>query len=236
MTDKTNTLSAELLPCPHCGEAPILHEIEAHSHAGGIAGFMPDHPGSWTIECCGGMIESTRAEVVAAWNCRATSAPVAAQAPDTISLQELWDAAGGNPNVKPDKAMLLAAIATQPAPSLQEPVAVPQGWALVPSTPNQAMINAFVAEYCKRGSSESGCYYAMIAAAPVHPIAAAPEAASGEKVGYLLLKTGKEPGTVINCSLDDGLYQLIARPEPRSQAEVFDECRAALALNSTKEA
>ncbi len=78
-------MSTDLLPCPFCGESPLMQEIEAHSHAGGIAGFMPDHPGSFTIECsssCGcGMIADTREQVTAAWNRRAAlSAQAAAPA------------------------------------------------------------------------------------------------------------------------------------------------------------
>lgn len=84
--------SAELLPCPFCGADPILDEIEAHTHAGGIAGFMPDHPGSFTIECpttnCCGMIGDTRAEVVTAWNRRA-----AMQAAEPVPMTESESAA-----------------------------------------------------------------------------------------------------------------------------------------------
>jgi hypothetical protein len=60
----------ELKPCPFCGGDPLLQEHEAHTHL--FATFMPDHPGSWTIECCDvGMIKDTREEVIAAWNRRA---------------------------------------------------------------------------------------------------------------------------------------------------------------------
>jgi hypothetical protein len=45
-------------------------------------------------------------------------------------------------------------------------VAVPEGWKLVPTHPDQFMINAFIAEYERPGGSESGCYRAMLAAAP----------------------------------------------------------------------
>lgn len=50
-------------------------------------------------------------------------------------------------------------------------LAVPQGWKLVPTHPDQFMINAFIAEYEKPGGSESGCYRAMLAAAPIIPAA-----------------------------------------------------------------
>lgn len=69
----SNTIE-KFKPCPFCGNAePILHEIEAHTHM--IATFMPDHPGSWAIECggagCGlGFLEETRAGAVEAWNRR----------------------------------------------------------------------------------------------------------------------------------------------------------------------
>ncbi|HJV75401.1 MAG TPA: DUF551 domain-containing protein [Noviherbaspirillum sp.] len=68
MTDNT-----QLLPCPFCGGAPVLHHIEQHSHNLMLNGqpIMPDHPGSWTIECCDvGMIKDTRDQVVTAWNKR----------------------------------------------------------------------------------------------------------------------------------------------------------------------
>lgn len=72
---------AELAACPFCGGEAILQEHEPHSHAGGIAAFMPDYPGSFTIECCctncnTGQIADTRAEVVAMWNRRAAQSPV----------------------------------------------------------------------------------------------------------------------------------------------------------------
>lgn len=65
---------AALRVCPFCGGAPTLEEIPPHKH-GGLARFMPDHPGSWVIEChtedCGcGLIRETRDEVIAAWNRR----------------------------------------------------------------------------------------------------------------------------------------------------------------------
>jgi hypothetical protein len=50
-------------------------------------------------------------------------------------------------------------------------VAVPEGWKLVPTHPDQFMINAFITEYERPGGSESGCYRAMLAAAPVTPAA-----------------------------------------------------------------
>lgn len=61
----------ELLPCPFCGGDPVLQVHEPHKHA--LATFMPDHPGSATVECACevGMIDVTAEKVVAKWNRRA---------------------------------------------------------------------------------------------------------------------------------------------------------------------
>jgi len=67
----------ELKPCPFCGHAPLLTEIPPHKHHLQIGDFrMPDHPGSFTIECgCGcGLIDETQAAVVKRWNTRAAAA------------------------------------------------------------------------------------------------------------------------------------------------------------------
>lgn len=61
-----------LKPCPFCGGEALEIEHPPHKHV--IATFMPDHPGSWTIECveCSvGMIAPTKDEVEGAWNRRA---------------------------------------------------------------------------------------------------------------------------------------------------------------------
>lgn len=65
-----NGPTMELKLCPFCGGEPIIEEHPAHTHK--LATFMPDHPGSWTIECaCGcGLIRDMRETVVDAWNAR----------------------------------------------------------------------------------------------------------------------------------------------------------------------
>lgn len=68
-----------LMPCPFCGGTPMLVEHEAHTHSGALKSFLPDlpdHTGSWTIECCDvGMIKDTREDVITAWNRRAAPQP-----------------------------------------------------------------------------------------------------------------------------------------------------------------
>jgi len=82
----------DLLPCPFCGGEAAMQEHEPHSHSSmlkSIIPSLPDHPGSFTIECvkagCNtGQIADTRAEVVAMWNRRAAGHQAAA--PDIKAL------------------------------------------------------------------------------------------------------------------------------------------------------
>ncbi|WP_119154185.1 Lar family restriction alleviation protein [Caldimonas tepidiphila] len=67
---------AQLLPCPHCGAEPLIHDIQPHAHSFNFGGWkMPDHPGSTVIECgCGaGMIDESRERVLERWNRRAAA-------------------------------------------------------------------------------------------------------------------------------------------------------------------
>jgi Lar family restriction alleviation protein len=68
---ETETPTTNLLPCPFCGGEPVAYEIPPHTHK--FATFMPDHPGSFVIECsCGiGLIHENKDTVIAAWNRRA---------------------------------------------------------------------------------------------------------------------------------------------------------------------
>lgn len=62
----------ELKPCPFCAGEAFLHEIPPHKHL--LATFMPDHKGSWVIECAGcgiGIINEGKDAVIEAWNRRA---------------------------------------------------------------------------------------------------------------------------------------------------------------------
>ena len=71
MNDTANQTSPqELKPCPFCGGAPMISEIEPHKH---FIVDLPDHTGSWVIECgCGcGLIDDTRDAVTVRWNRRA---------------------------------------------------------------------------------------------------------------------------------------------------------------------
>ena len=82
----TQSLTQQLLPCPFCGDMPTLIEHPPHTHR--YATFMPDHPGSWSIDCSclAGMIKSDREEVIAAWNRRAAiaAAPLTQQLLDAL--------------------------------------------------------------------------------------------------------------------------------------------------------
>ena len=63
-------------PCPLCGGEAIGIEHEPHTHV--FATFMPDHSGSYTIECvrCNlGLIANTQELAQAAWNRRIVPAP-----------------------------------------------------------------------------------------------------------------------------------------------------------------
>lgn len=75
--------TTELLPCPFCGRpGPVMQEQAPHSHDG-VAGFMPDYSGSWTIECktgnCCALIATKQADVIAAWNRRAALPPTSGE-------------------------------------------------------------------------------------------------------------------------------------------------------------
>lgn len=61
-----------LKPCPFCGGSPVGYAIEPHIHK--FATFMPDHPGSYVIECgaCGiGIIQDAKQQAETIWNRRA---------------------------------------------------------------------------------------------------------------------------------------------------------------------
>ena len=68
-------MTEELKACPFCGGEPLIQEHPAHSHSLQIGEWkMPDHPGSWTIECvkCNcGMIDESCDAALRAWNTRA---------------------------------------------------------------------------------------------------------------------------------------------------------------------
>lgn len=83
---KRMTTQPELLPCPFCGEAPGLTEIEPHTHK--IASFMPDHPGSWVIECgCGvGIIGGKKDGILKHWNTRTPAQGEHGQLIDDLGL------------------------------------------------------------------------------------------------------------------------------------------------------
>lgn len=72
----------DLKPCPFCGAEPLMQEHEPHTHSVGLG--LPDHPGSFTIECptdgCCGLIADAKTEAIAAWNRRAAPS-VASSAP-----------------------------------------------------------------------------------------------------------------------------------------------------------
>lgn len=78
----------ELSNCPFCGGEAHMEEQEAHAHSDALQALVPgipDHPGSFTIECCGadcntGQIADTKAEVIAMWNRRATSGVTSSEA------------------------------------------------------------------------------------------------------------------------------------------------------------
>jgi hypothetical protein len=59
-----------LLPCPFCGGSALGVDHPPHKH---YFVPMPDHPGSYTIECAAcnvGLIDDTKEKAEAAWNKR----------------------------------------------------------------------------------------------------------------------------------------------------------------------
>jgi hypothetical protein len=77
----------ELLPCPFCGAEAAIQEHEPHAHSVILKSMLPglpDHPGSFTIECMGascntGQIADTREAVISMWNRRAARQALLAQ-------------------------------------------------------------------------------------------------------------------------------------------------------------
>lgn len=92
MSAQSQPDSTGLLPCPFCGGSAVIVKIEPHSHAGGIADFMPDHPGSAYVDCgCGvGIIDADEDALTKRWNTRIPDEAVAP--PDRNKLAEFYDA------------------------------------------------------------------------------------------------------------------------------------------------
>ncbi len=90
-----------LKPCPFCGAAPLLQEHPAHAHSLAVEGFqMPDHPGSWTLECAAcecGMIHATKDGLLAAWNHRAGQ-PGSGEADERAAFENWYSENGKYPN------------------------------------------------------------------------------------------------------------------------------------------
>jgi hypothetical protein len=101
----------ELLPCPFCGAEAAIQEHEPHAHSVILKSMLPglpDHPGSFTIECMGascntGQIADTREAVISMWNRRAARQALLAQ-----PLQQ-----EGGKEVDTDAAKRLRLIATK---------------------------------------------------------------------------------------------------------------------------
>lgn len=70
---------SELKGCPHCGGEVTIEEIPPHTHV--LATFMPDHKGSFVIECgCGyGIIDDDRENLIKRFNTR----------PDVVDKEKL---------------------------------------------------------------------------------------------------------------------------------------------------
>lgn len=82
-------MNDDLQPCPFCGE-PACEQAHEHTHI--YMGFMPEHGGSYTVECTAcsaGVISLTRDNARELWNRRT--------APDKEAL-----AAHVEPNTCPD--------------------------------------------------------------------------------------------------------------------------------------
>lgn len=141
------------------------------------------------------------------------SAQVAMTADDALIM---WQDAGLNALRKaaPRLSVTTAEKALEFARLLSERIAAPErsdtpaGWKLVPSNPDQRMINAFIAEYERPGGTESGCYHAMLAAAPAPLVT---DVDTGK--GFALHFSREDWGVIF-----DGVMLEIARSEARKQA------------------
>ena len=81
---RTNRRAPDFKPCPFCGkDTPIVEEHPSHTR--NLVTWLPDHPGSWTVErpeCPAVMIVPAKEENRAIWNRRPVDVRLAGRAPD----------------------------------------------------------------------------------------------------------------------------------------------------------
>lgn len=125
-----------LLPCPFCGNPdPVLIEHPAHTHV--IATFMPDHHGSWTLECVAcnvGMIEDepgAKDRIIERWNRRAALSSLSSETEAIAAWMIAHGYATGHGDTAED---LLSELVAQ--------VSGGDGMVRVPREPSETMIDA----------------------------------------------------------------------------------------------
>jgi hypothetical protein len=127
-----------LEPCPFCGSAPLIHDIEPHTHHMSVGDWkMPDHPGSTVIECgCGcGLIDDKREAVIERWNRRAPRVALTEEqamrvlinASDSLNITRVHELGGKTRTICDEAGLLELARAVERAHGITPPAGIGTG-------------------------------------------------------------------------------------------------------------